>query len=31
MAVVGVWMLELAEAYSDMLRSQGLISDILEE
>jgi hypothetical protein len=29
--IVGIWMLELAEAYSDVLRSQGLRSDIAEE
>jgi len=31
LALVGVWMFELAEAYSDMLRSAGLKSDIEEE
>uniref|UniRef100_A0A7S0LZ74 Adaptor protein ClpS core domain-containing protein n=1 Tax=Cryptomonas curvata TaxID=233186 RepID=A0A7S0LZ74_9CRYP len=29
--IVGIWMLELAEAYSDVLRTQGLRSDIAEE
>jgi hypothetical protein len=28
MAVVGIWMYELAEGYSDILKSQGLRSDI---
>ena len=28
MAIVGVWMYEMAEAYSDVLRSAGLRSDI---
>jgi len=28
MAIVGVWMYELAEGYSDVLKSQGLKSDI---
>lgn len=28
MALVGVWVFELAEAYCDLLRSEGLVSDI---
>ncbi len=28
MAIVGIWMYELAEGYSDILRSNGLRSDI---
>ena len=28
MAIVGIWMYELAEGYSDILKSQGLRSDI---
>lgn len=31
MAIVGVWMYELAEGYSDILKSQGLRSDIEAE
>ena len=31
MAVVGIWMFELAEAYSDLLNSAGLKSDVEEE
>eukprot|EP00961_Rhodomonas_salina_P047524 638521-Rhodomonas_salina.1 len=31
MSIVGVWMFEMAEGYSDILRSQGLKSDIAEE
>jgi ATP-dependent Clp protease adapter protein ClpS len=30
MAIVGVWMFELAEAYADVLRTAGLNSDIEE-
>ena len=28
MAVVGIWVFELAEAYCDLLRGEGLVSDI---
>uniref|UniRef100_A0A6U4V643 Adaptor protein ClpS core domain-containing protein n=2 Tax=Hemiselmis andersenii TaxID=464988 RepID=A0A6U4V643_HEMAN len=31
MAVVGIWMYELAEAYSDLLNSAGLRSEVEEE
>jgi len=31
MAVVGVWMFELAEAYCERLRAGGLISSVAEE
>ena len=31
MAVVGVWVFELAEAYCDLLRSGGLIASVTEE
>ena len=31
MAVVGIWLFELAEAYCERLKSGGLISDIEEE
>ncbi len=31
MSIVGIWMFELAEAYSDVLQSAGLHSDIEEE
>ncbi len=31
MAIVGIWMFELAEAYSDVLQTAGLSSDIEEE
>eukprot|EP00285_Hemiselmis_virescens_P020049 CAMPEP_0173388874 /NCGR_PEP_ID=MMETSP1356-20130122/11077_1 /TAXON_ID=77927 ORGANISM="Hemiselmis virescens, Strain PCC157" /NCGR_SAMPLE_ID=MMETSP1356 /ASSEMBLY_ACC=CAM_ASM_000847 /LENGTH=196 /DNA_ID=CAMNT_0014345879 /DNA_START=272 /DNA_END=862 /DNA_ORIENTATION=+ len=31
MAVVGIWMFELAEAYSDILNSAGLKSEVEEE
>eukprot|EP00308_Calcidiscus_leptoporus_P003640 CAMPEP_0119377082 /NCGR_PEP_ID=MMETSP1334-20130426/43078_1 /TAXON_ID=127549 /ORGANISM="Calcidiscus leptoporus, Strain RCC1130" /LENGTH=107 /DNA_ID=CAMNT_0007395871 /DNA_START=124 /DNA_END=447 /DNA_ORIENTATION=+ len=31
MAVVGIWLFELAEAYCELLKSGGLISNIEEE
>lgn len=31
MAIVGIWMFELAEAYSDLLRAAGLRSDVEQE
>lgn len=31
LAVVGIWMFELAEAYSDMLNCAGLRSEVEEE
>ena len=31
MAVVGVWVFELAEAYCDLLRAGGLIASVTEE
>ncbi len=31
LALVGIWMFELAEAFSDVLRSAGLKSDIESE
>ena len=31
MAVVGVWVFEMAEAYCDKLKSGGLISSVAEE
>merc|ERR1712078_30348 len=31
MAVVGIWVFELAEAYCDLLRAGGLIASVTEE
>ena len=31
MAVVGIWVFEVAEAYSDKLKTGGLISSVTEE